>query len=115
MKYEVKGVDEEMKAEPDVDKRIEQMDEHDEDFEFDDDDEDIPEIGQDYLQKNISFEFGIFHLDDNDDENGKNAGDDLSDVGKLLKSDAVSKGIMKKFNFNCSFFFSLFRNRIKFR
>jgi hypothetical protein len=74
MKYEAKGVDEEMKSMPDIEKKLEQMDENGDEFDFDDDDEeeDIPE------------------MDENDDEN-KTAADDLSDVGKLLKSDAVSK------------------------
>ncbi len=65
MKYEVKGIDEEMKTIPDIEKKLEQMDENGDELDFDDD----------------------------DDEDGKTAADDLSDVGKLLKSDVVSKGI----------------------
>ncbi|CAF3245372.1 unnamed protein product [Rotaria sp. Silwood2] len=72
-KYEVKGIDEEMKIVPDIEKKLEQMDENADELDYDDDDEDIPDI------------------EDNDEENGKTAADDLSDVGKLLKSDAVSK------------------------
>ncbi len=76
MKYEVKGIDEEMKTIPDIEKKLEQMDENGDELDFDDDDdEDIPDI------------------EENDEENGKTAADDLSDVGKLLKSDVVSKGI----------------------
>ncbi|CAF1140522.1 unnamed protein product [Rotaria sp. Silwood1] len=74
-KYEVKGVDEEMKAIPDIEKKLEQMDENADELDLDDDDEDIPD------------------LDENDEENGKTTADDFSDVGKLLKSDAVSKEI----------------------
>jgi len=69
------GVDEEMKTIPDMEKKLEQMDDNGDEFDFDDDDEDIPDI------------------DDNDEENGKTAADDLSDVGKLLKNDAISKGM----------------------
>jgi hypothetical protein len=65
VKYEVKGIDEEMKTIPDIEKKLEQMDENGDELDFDDD----------------------------DDEDGKTAADDLSDVGKLLKSDVVSKGI----------------------
>ncbi len=111
MKYEVKGlflfvevkvedlflwfvgVDEEMKTVPDMEKKLDQMDENGEEFDFDDDDDDIPDIGlnwkQYYLSKFILF---YFHIDENDEENGKTTADDLSDFGKLLKSDAVSKG-----------------------
>lgn len=45
MKYEVKGIDEEMKTMPDMEKRLEQMDENGDDFDYDDDDEEI-EIGK---------------------------------------------------------------------
>lgn len=34
-----------------------------------------------------------FDIDENDEENGRTAADDLSDVGKLFKSDAISKGM----------------------
>jgi hypothetical protein len=65
-----------MKTMPDIEKRLEEMDDNGGEFNFDEDDdeeEDIPDI------------------EENDEENGKTTGDDLSDVGKLLKSDAVSK------------------------
>ncbi|CAF4748028.1 unnamed protein product, partial [Rotaria magnacalcarata] len=74
-KYEVKGVDEQMKTIPDIDKKLEQMDDNADELDFDDDDE----------------EEDIHDLDDNDDENGRTAADDLSAVTKLLKSDVVSK------------------------
>ncbi|CAF1122954.1 unnamed protein product [Rotaria sordida] len=72
-KYEVKGIDEEMRTMPDIEKKLEQMDENADELDFEDDDEEIPDI------------------EENDEENGKTAADDLSDVSKLLKSDAVSK------------------------
>jgi len=49
------------------------MDDNADEIDLDDDDEDIPD------------------LDENDEDSGKATTDDLSDVGKLLKSDAVSK------------------------
>ncbi|CAM2711687.1 unnamed protein product [Rotaria socialis] len=76
-KYEVKGVDEQMKTVPDIDKKLEQMDDNADELDFDDDDE----------------EEDTHDLDDNDDENGRTAADDLSAVTKLLKSDVVSKEI----------------------
>ncbi|CAF3752800.1 unnamed protein product [Adineta steineri] len=75
MKYEVKGVDEEVKNIPDMEKKLEQMDENPDGFDFDDDDEEIPDI------------------EDNDEENDKTSAADLADVGKMLKSDAVSKDL----------------------
>jgi hypothetical protein len=39
------GVDEEMKNIPDMEKKLEQMDDNGDEFDFDDDDEDIPDIG----------------------------------------------------------------------
>lgn len=51
------------------------------------------------LQVSIVFEFVLTNIkktdniDDEDDENGKTGADDLSDVGKLLKNDAVTKGL----------------------
>jgi hypothetical protein len=45
VKYEVKGIDEEMKTIPDIEKKLEQMDENGDELDFDDDDEDIPDIG----------------------------------------------------------------------
>lgn len=77
MKYEAKGIDEEMKTMPNIEKKIEQMDEYGDEIDFeDDDDEEIPDI------------------EENDDENRKeNDSDDFGDVGKLLKNDAISKEI----------------------
>ncbi|CAF0895097.1 unnamed protein product [Rotaria sordida] len=75
MKYEVKGIDEEMKTIPDIEKKLEQMDKNADELDFDDDDDNDD----------------ILDSDENDEENGKTTVDDLSDVSKLLKNDAVSK------------------------
>jgi hypothetical protein len=39
------GINEEMKTTPDIEKKLEQMDENGYEFDFDDDDEDVPDIG----------------------------------------------------------------------
>jgi hypothetical protein len=46
------GIDEQEKTMPDLEKKLEQMDQNEGEFDFDDDDDEIPEIG---LKKRIRY------------------------------------------------------------
>ncbi|CAF0748706.1 unnamed protein product [Adineta ricciae] len=74
-KYEIKGVDEEMKVVPDIEKKLEQMDENNGEIDFfdDDEEEEVPD------------------MDDMEDEAGKGSGGDLNDFGKLFANDAIKE------------------------
>ncbi|CAF3734818.1 unnamed protein product [Rotaria sp. Silwood1] len=72
---DIKGLDEEMKIMRNIGKKMKQMIENESEFDFDHDDEDISD------------------LDENDEKNDTITADNLSNVGKLLKNDAVSQNM----------------------
>ena len=89
----MKGIDEEVRNMPDMEKKLEQMDDNADELDFDDDDDDIPEIGSTIERtRTRKIILRLHFAEDHDEENGKNNGnDDLSDVSKLLKDDAIDK------------------------
>lgn len=55
------GIDEEMKTMPNIEKKIEQMDEYGDEIDFeDDDDEEIPDIGELLMEKYFSMSLDFF-------------------------------------------------------
>ncbi|CAF1435633.1 unnamed protein product [Rotaria sp. Silwood1] len=72
---DIKGVDEEMKIIPNIEKKLKQIDENGSEVDFDNDEEDISDLYE------------------NDEKNGTITADNLSNVGKLLKNDAGSQNM----------------------